>query len=296
MVFARVAQQGTRLNFAFDSDTPSDALIVGREEEEGRTLFMGTDEFWRMRRYFGDFYTYRIWQNAIRWAAARRLDIASNDFEIYTDQRSYQLGREVHAFCDFVGDETIIEQVRRAQEKKRRELGIEESEGPILLEWKLISSPIEDIDRSNRSDILALKAGHSPRRFEDKFVPSLPGEYQLTLVNDSYKERQPWFFRVEASTEAEREKDEMSQILPDNMKLLASVNVDQTGGGEEGESEKARWFTSFEGIAKLTPKQENTTVYEGTETFKAWNLLQILIVLACLLGVEWFVRKLVRLA
>lgn len=47
-------------------------LLVARQQENGKVLFMGTDGAWRWRRGVEDVYHYRFWGQVVRWMAYQR--------------------------------------------------------------------------------------------------------------------------------------------------------------------------------------------------------------------------------
>ena len=61
-VLARVAREG-------GSVAEGEPVVVTQEYGEGRVLYLGTDDFHYWREFVGDYYFYKFWQNAVRWAA-----------------------------------------------------------------------------------------------------------------------------------------------------------------------------------------------------------------------------------
>ncbi|GIW72345.1 MAG: hypothetical protein KatS3mg102_1887 [Planctomycetota bacterium] len=60
----------------------------------GTVFYCGTDDIWRWRAGVGDRYTYRFWGQVIRYLAAGRL-LTSRRFALSTDRTAYDLGERV---------------------------------------------------------------------------------------------------------------------------------------------------------------------------------------------------------
>ena len=70
-------------------------LMATMDYGNGRTLFIGVDELWRLRWSFGDHYYYRFYGEAIRMLATYRLLRGTRRFKIFTDNSRYFVGDPV---------------------------------------------------------------------------------------------------------------------------------------------------------------------------------------------------------
>ncbi|NUQ34181.1 MAG: hypothetical protein HUU29_04495 [Planctomycetaceae bacterium] len=314
-VLARVAHNGRKLSFypSGDGVEASDALIIAREYDSGRALFVGTDEVWRMRRYFGDYYTYRFWQNAVRWAATSKLKAKKQEIDLDTDQKRYVLGSPVYVYCELIGTETLYNQIASRQSTELAKImeespDAEDKEGKYLVvEWKnasgdpTMSAGAVDLNKG----MLVLTRSEGRKFFyEGRMFPNSIGKYEINILNEPITTKNPHIFFVQASTEQMRELREYSlnaellkelasdeKIKPNDTAAASAADVRE----EDGVLLRPR-YVPFYKISELNPDLRTKTVIEGTEERNAFDLLELMIALTCLFAAEWLVRKLVRLA
>lgn len=293
-VLARVAEQARPLS---DTSDGADALIVSREIGTGRSLFVGTDELWRMRRFFGDFYTYRFWQNAIRWAATSRLKAKKEGIDLHTDEKRYLLDQPVTVFCDLLGDSEQYRSIQtRQQDAVRRALDSEAELDPnqkhLLVRWQNRSSEARGNQVQDGFDEgLLLLRETSPNHFEGTLHPNTIGKYELSVVNEPATTKNPTLFFVEASSEQLAELRETEV----NTEALISMSTTERIGTAENSAERPRFVRFFE-AEKINPDLRTRTIEVGKSEKEAFSLLELLLVIAGLFAAEWLIRKLVRLA
>ena len=309
-VLARVARPGEELTMGGES--PSPALIVSREYESGRALFVGTDELWRTRRYFGDFFHYRFWQNAIRWAATNRLKKKKEGIDLYTNEEAYVLGQRVEIGCDLLGNPEQYQNLRALQEVEvqeavARDPGLEDKVF-LLVKWRNADFEAGAASRTRESGILTLRniPGRTDR-FEGFTLPNEVGKYELNVIGEPITTKNPTIFFVRPSTEQTvelRETEVKRQVLE---ALASPVEVPGSDGGDSDAESSAsvgalsarkvdRYFKWFYEIADIQPDLRTKTITGDMQDRDLFNLTHLLIALCVLLGLEWAIRKLVRLA
>jgi hypothetical protein len=87
-----------------DDESPPKPRVIMAWMNAGRgvTMFNGCDETWRWRAGVGDRYFYRLWGQAIRFLALRKLLGRSDRFSITTGKRVYTLGETVKISGEFL--------------------------------------------------------------------------------------------------------------------------------------------------------------------------------------------------
>lgn len=73
------------------ADGPMPLLVSGRYGA-GRTLFVGSDDVWRWRRYEGEAFYDTFWMNSLRWLSGERRAGAAQPWRLESDRRQYELG------------------------------------------------------------------------------------------------------------------------------------------------------------------------------------------------------------
>jgi len=87
-----------------DEESPPKPRVIMAWMNAGRgvTMFSGCDETWRWRAGVGDRYFYRLWGQAIRFLALRKLLGRTDRFSVTTGKRVYTLGETVKISGEFL--------------------------------------------------------------------------------------------------------------------------------------------------------------------------------------------------
>lgn len=324
-VLARVARKDQRFNAGDarrDGVEPGTPLIVSSEFDSGRSLFVGTDELWRMRRFFGDFFTYRFWQNSIRWAATSRLKAKQDGIDLRTDQERYLLGETVNVYCDLIGTDALFTEIQQRQREELERMA-RDSKDPNFLEqsqlivrWRKAGSGAStDVAERDTGILLVKETPLGSRHFEGRLFPNTIGKYEISLLNEPTTTKTPSYFIVQPTSEQLAELRE-TQVNIGLMGRLASPLASSTdpaslpGASSErtpsileafgttqsittGERSTRTWH--FADAPRFDPDLRTSIVTEGITEREAFSLLELMLVLVALFGFEWFVRKLVRL-
>ncbi len=303
MVLARVGKENEKLNFYDGLETQaSNPLVVLKDFHTGRALFVGTDEFWRMRRFFGDFFTYRFWQNSIRWAATNRLKSNTNKIDLHTDEKHYVLGEKVNVYCELIGSpEQYAEIALNQQEEIRRVRENSQDsfiqERPILLvNWRNASIQKKSTFRNDQlqsGQLVLIQSEIRENLYEGKLFPNAVGKYELNLIKEPATTKKPSIFFVQANAEQLKELSETA-LRPEVLSHLSGPGSAQIEG-QESETALSLSYPFFE-VSKLRPDLRTKVIIDGVDEEAAYNLLELMFILLALFATEWFVRKLVRLA
>jgi len=295
-VIATVARPGENVGREGYKEDP---LIVTREIGTGRSLFVGTDEFWRMRRFYADFYTYRFWQNAIRWAATSKLMAKKEGIDLHTDEKRYLLDQAVTIYCDLLAGSEQYRELAGRQEAQLKTL-VNPSDDPaivgkkqLVVKWRNASASQLQDQLAGVSEGMVVLDETSPNHFEKVMYPNTIGKYELSVLNDPATTKNPTLFFVESSSEQLEELGE-TEVNSDLLRSLASAEP-VAGEAADGGATRPRFHRFFE-ANKFNPDLRTRTVEAGQTEREAFSLVELMLVIVSLLAAEWFIRKLVRLS
>ena len=71
----------------------------------GRTFFIATDETWRWRKYFGEYYHDRFWRNVVRYLAQSRLQRRDDRVELRLSKAIAETGEPIHIHLEMLDEE-----------------------------------------------------------------------------------------------------------------------------------------------------------------------------------------------
>lgn len=298
-VIAQVARHGEPVS---RGGAQADPLLVTREIGTGRSLFVGTDELWRLRRFYGDFYHYRFWQNAIRWAATSKLMAKKEGIDLHTDEKRYLLDQPVTVYCDLLAGSDQYREIAKRQEAQLREMVAQAAlpsdpssqRKKLLVRWRNASAAQLGDHMTGVSDGLIVLEETSDNHFEKVMYPNTMGKYELSVLNEPATTKNPALFFVEQSSEQQEEVKE-TEVNSDLLKSLSSSEAVVAGGSDGDGATRPRFHRFFE-ASKFNPDLRTRTVEAGQSEREAFSLMELMLVIVSLLGAEWFIRKLVRLS
>ena len=232
-------------------------LLASQYYGSGRCLFVGTTEFWRMRRMSEEYYD-RLWTRLIREVGQARLRRGSSRAILMPGRKRYHLG------------ETVRVEARLFDPQFQ----------PLALE----QVPLEVIDPNGRPLIPSRTLLADPRR-----PGQYTGDFRVTTAGTWKMELQ-----VPDSREVQTESIEVQvpQLESDHPELNAGLLTEivrDTGGRYLSLEESPGELPGM-----LPSRGREFPVEERLQTL--WDRDWLLYLLVALLSVEWLTRKLHRLA
>jgi hypothetical protein len=298
-VIAQVARHGEPLS---RGSGDADPLLVTREIDTGRSLFVGTDELWRLRRFYGDFYHYRFWQNAIRWAATSKLMAKKEGIDLHTDEKRYLLDQPVTVYCDLLAGSDQFREIAKRQEAQLQSMSTATGSGAapvnprkkLVVRWRNASATQVEDQLSGVSDGFIILEETSDNHFEKVMYPNTIGKYELSVFNEPSTTKVPALFFVEQSSEQQEEVKE-TEVNSELLMGLASTEAVIAGADGDAGATRPRFHRFFD-ASKFNPDLRSRTVEAGQSEREAFSLIELMLVVVSLLAAEWFIRKLVRLS
>lgn len=232
-------------------------LLATQYYGSGRCLFIGTTEFWRMRRMSEEYYD-RLWTRLVREVGQSRLRRGSSRAIIMPTRKRYHLGETVRVEAQLFDPQFQP------------------------LEQPQVS--LEVIDPSGRPLIPArtlLRDARRPGQYVGDFRVSSAGTWRMELQVPDSREIQTETIEVQVP-QLESDHPEL------NAGLLTEMTRD-TGGAYLSLSESA---SELPGL--LPGRGREFATEERLQTL--WDRDWLLYLLAALLSLEWLTRKLHRLA
>jgi hypothetical protein len=239
-------------------------LVATKSFGLGRSLWIGSDELWRMRYGVGDQFYYAFYAKAIRYLASYRLLGGNRRVKIHPERQTYYLDEPVAILGHVVG---------------------EDYRPPSPLEKPKVSAVVTWPDRTEHPlDLLPVPQaeGEPPLGlYRGTFSPAVPGTY--TVAPDPAEvpgeEPEPKSFAVQSSAEEQRDPGVDAEAL----QALADIS-----GG--------RLFTlaTAKDLPGAIPTRKSTVPVEARPD-PLVNQWWIPVALTLLLACEWMLRKRWRL-
>jgi len=232
-------------------------LIAAQRYSQGQTLYLGTAEFWHLRNYGDDLYD-RFWIKLVRKAAEGRSKRGVQRGMLILEGREYDLGQVVPVRA------RIVNAQFQPLDAGTISLTVIDPQGkPLTPSPELTKDP-------NR-----------PQEFTGDFRVLLPGKYRIEVAVPDAKEP------VKDELQVRLPQLEFATLIQDVPTL--ETLVAGTGGKYLSLKEAA------EAAPTLFPnKGERIIIDQRIE--ELWDSSWVLYLLVTLLGIEWFTRKLLRLA
>lgn len=243
-VLATLSNQGGR--------TAPYPLIAWQRYGSGKSMFVGTDQLWRMRKLRGDAYHAGFWSQSIQFLTLSRLLGENKRVRLETDRKSYNIGERV------LIQATLLDEEYRPLRVPAYNVLIEPV--PPKGEARSVSlKPVAGMDGMYQGYVMADKGGI----------------YQVRAMEANDKDANRSDFQVETLS---REKLELD-MKGEQLKKLAEL----TGGRVL----TARDLATF--VDELPSRTRTVTLPpEETELWNNWWLFSVILSLA---GMEWLMRR-----
>lgn len=247
----------------FELDHP---LIVTHQAGAGRVMYLDFDQTWRFRYYTGDILHHKFWGQALRWATADKMPFGSGPIRLGTDQLRYAPGSAVRARARLVKpDNTPITDIRLTVQCTQRM-----ADGNIGSVLRKELQPV-----SNSVGMLAADLGILP---EGKYRLELDTEKAAAMTGATNTVVTAEFAVMPAYS------PELVELAADRGLLLRLAGL--TGGRVVDPPQIQEVLESF-GPPELTLRERRE--------YHLWNSWPFLIIMMALAGIEWLVRKRMKL-
>lgn len=245
----------------FELDNP---LIAVHQVGAGKVLYLGFDQTWRLRYRAGDPLHHKFWGQTLRWATADKLPFGAGQVRMGTDQLRYAPGSPVRVRVRLTKpDNTPITKGRLAVQCTRQTAG----GGPVL---RKNLQPIPGSVGMLAADLGVLPEGQYRIELDTEKVADLTGATNSAVAGE--------FAVLPAYS------PELVELAADRGLLERIAGLT---GGRVVDPPQIR-----EALEAFGPPE--LTLRERCE-YNLWNSGALLIIMLALAGIEWLVRKRVRL-
>lgn len=210
-------------------------LVAFQREGKGKTMFVGTDQLWRLRFKRGDEYHSRFWRQAIQYLTLSRLLGENKRIRVETDRTRYRAGERVQIYA------TVLSEVFEPVEAKSYSV--------------LVKAP----DRAEPAAVNLRPVPGSPGTYQGFITAEKPGSYQITseLADRSFSNEAG--FKVEAASREMLDPD----MQADTLRRLAET----TGG-------RSLKIRDLAGLGQLLEvKARTTSVQQENSLWDRWYVL-----------------------
>lgn len=226
-------------------------LVAWQRYGSGKTLFVGTDQLWRIRLKVGDKHHARFWSQAIQFLTLSKILGENKRFQFQIDKTDYQAGERVQVNLN----------------------ALNEAYGPLLTEDYAIR----------------LESSAAPGQFQEehlKPVAGAPGLYQGTFVA-----AKAGAFKVLASQKDQSDANSVVFNVKESDIELVEPAMQEETLRQMAELSGGRYFTAQQlpEMMQAIMGPQHSTIARREQSL--WDLPIVLGVLLCLLGGEWFLRR-----
>lgn len=285
VALSRVAREG---RITGEGDVLTAAMPYG----SGMTFYVGSDDTWLWREFFGDLYFYRFWQNATRFVASRRLKGKQQRVDVYTDKTRYQVSEQVKVYVELLGD--IYNEVTQNQNKELSEI----PRGPDDAETRrlIVELQARAQGRLTARRVVLSEVSWSPNLFEGVVEANEPGQFDVWVSGYEESRKAPHRYTVIAPV---AELRNLSMDF-DAMQTRATRLPAGTAPLEYQAGKRVYLMTDMgRAIVDVREKEHEVkgmTALLWNRNDEPWSLRSILLVLLImLLAGEWLTRKMSRM-
>ena len=226
-------------------------LIAWERYGSGKSLFVGTDQLWRLRFKQGDKYHARFWGQTIQFLTLSRLLGENKRIQIETDQSQYRTGQRVQISAN------VLDETYEPVKAKAYTLYLDRT-APTKQSVTLHLEPVPNI----------------PGLYQGFYTPDVAGRYALRAPGNDPTLSNTAEFSVEKAELEQLERAMQDELLK---------NMATASGG--------RCFTvrDLPKIAETVAGEERTSVIRREH--ELWDLPIVFIAILALLGTEWLLRR-----
>jgi hypothetical protein len=227
-------------------------LVAWHRYGTGKSLFVATEDLWRMRLEVGDRFHARFWGQTIQFLTLSRLLGANKQISIETDSNSYSAGDQIRVFAN------VLTESFEPVEGDSYEVVLEEKDNP---------------DSATTIEMTAVES--TPGLYAGSYLAGKDGNYEIkTQPQDADKSN-----AAEFSVQTVDLEDRETAMQPDVARQAAEIS-----GGRQLSLASLGEFPSTLPEEKLIA---NTVKIER----ELWDTPLWFILIAALAGAEWFLRR-----
>ncbi len=226
-------------------------LMVWHRYGTGKSLFLATDQLWRLRFKTGDRYHARLWGQTIQFLTLSRLLGENRQISIQTDRKEYRTGQTVQIYANVL-DETYTP--------------VKSEEYTVYIKRKGSLDPTKAIVLDSVPESEGLFQGYAEVDKE--------GRYQLKAGR--HEESVSNLVEFDVRTQSLEQLQPALQI--DSLRKFGEIS----GGKYFGIHDLAK-------LRKTIGGEEKTTIVKREK--ELWDLWVVLVVIVLCTGTEWFVRR-----
>ncbi|MEC9124121.1 MAG: glutamine amidotransferase [Verrucomicrobiota bacterium] len=235
-------------------------LVAWQRYGKGKSMYVGTDDLWRLRREVGDQFHARFWGQAIQFLALSRKLGQNKQVTLETARRQYSTGERVELFANVL-TETFDP--------------VDRDSYPVLL------------DRNGSGDypieVSLDPVPGTPGLYGKSILVTEPGDYELRAMDSDALKANVADFEVDRLSLEQRETS-MRDELADQLASLSGGN--RLLDFSEEDSDDSR----LADLAGLLPGRLPKSL--PVEREKAlWDIPAIFALLVLLTGLEWYLRR-----
>ena len=227
-------------------------LVAWQRYGTGKSMFVATEDLWRMRLEVGDKYHARFWGQAIQFLTLSRLLEKNKQITIETDRRTYSAGEQVQVFANVLTQSfDPVEQASYTVILDRKEVAGAETEMEL--------SPVPD----------------SPGLYSGVHLASEDGAYQLKTKPQDAEVSNQVDFRIATIPLEDRETAMQADV--------ARQIAEQSGGKNLGLLELANLPSE---LGEHEPLSRTVQLQ-----IDLWDKPILFILLVVFAGTEWYLRR-----
>ncbi len=236
-----------------DNDADPDyPLVAWHRYGTGKSLFVATEDLWRMRLEVGDRFHARFWGQTIQFLTLSRLLGANKQISIETDSNSYSSGDQIRVFANV----------------------LTESFEPVTGEsYEVVLGEKDNPDSSTTIEMTAVES--TPGLYAGSYLASKDGNYEVKTQSQDADISNTAEFSVQTVDPEDRE----TAMQPD----VARQAAEMSGGRQLNLAS----LGEFPGTLPEEKLIANTVKIERD----LWDTPLWFILIAALAGAEWFLRR-----
>jgi uncharacterized membrane protein len=240
-----------RLPKANDAD-PDYPLVAWHRYGTGKSLFVATEDLWRMRLEVGDRYHARFWGQTIQFLTLSRLLGANKQISIETDRNSYSAGDQIRVFAN------VLTESFEPVEGESYEVVLEEKDNP---------------DSATAIEMTAVES--TPGLYSGSYLAGKDGKYEIRTQPQDAEISNTTEFSVKTIDIEDRETSMQPDIARQAAEISGGRQLSLAGLGEFA--------------ANLPPEETlNNTVRIEREL---WDTPLWFLLVVAFAGAEWYLRR-----
>lgn len=235
-----------------DPNKPPYPLVAWQRVGTGKSLFVGTEDLWRMRQEVGDRFHARFWGQTIQFLTLSRLLGQNKQITIETDRNTYSTGDQIRIFANV----------------------LTESFDPVdAPTYEVVLEPDGNPDAGATVELTPVEG--TPGLFTGSYTAGKDGSYLLKTQPQDAEVSNEANFAIETVDIEDRE----TAMQPDVAKQIAEIS----GGKELTLSGLGSFADSLE------PAEKITNVVKSKKDL--WDSPLWFLLVIAFAGAEWYLRR-----